>query len=31
LEALLAAKYESWRLRLAMILVVPMCLLAAVT
>jgi multidrug efflux pump len=27
----LAAKYESWRLPLAVILVVPMCLLAAVT
>jgi multidrug efflux pump len=28
---ILAAKYESWRLPLAVILVVPMCLLAAVT
>jgi multidrug efflux pump len=28
---LLAAKYESWRLPLAVILVVPLCLLAAVT
>ena len=27
----LAAKYESWRLPLAVVLVVPMCLLAAVT
>ena len=27
----LAAKYESWRLPLAVILVVPMCMLAAVT
>jgi multidrug efflux pump len=27
----LAAKYESWRLPLAVILVVPLCLLAAVT
>src|SRR6516164_9645485 len=27
----LAAKFESWRLPLAVILVVPMCLLAAVT
>jgi multidrug efflux pump subunit AcrB len=27
----LAAKYESWRLPMAVILVVPMCLLAAVT
>src|SRR5260370_22638469 len=27
----LAAKYESWRLPLAVILVVPMCLLASVT
>src|SRR6516164_6999917 len=27
----LAAKYESWKLPLAVILVVPMCLLAAVT
>ena len=27
----LAAKYESWRLPLAVILVVPMCLLCSVT
>src|SRR5262249_53747820 len=27
----LAAKYESWRLRMAVILVVPMCILCAVT
>lgn len=31
METWLASKYESWRLPTAMILVVPRCLLAAVT